>query len=325
MLLSIIIPIYNVEKYIEKCIMSVLNQQYLDDVEIILVDDCGVDNSMCILNHIIKQYPQYNLKIISHNKNKGLSAARNSGVKQALGKYIFFLDSDDELPQNTIKYFFEKYNQYGENIDFYIGNFILDGSINLSKLYTHKELFSNNEEILSSYLNNEWYTMAWGKFINKSYFIDRQLFFPIKRLHEDIYFSWKLALTASKMVIINQDIYIYKIRDNSITTRKKRKNYTDKFWILREQHNMILNYLPKTNRVENIITNLMFNFKLDISISNLKQIEKQILSKWLIKEFGTYSKHITSIKSLFKVIIIKLPINITATIFNLLNFHYKWK
>ena len=128
MKLSIIIPVYNVEKYLESCILSVLKQSEINDTEIILVDDCGKDDSINIAKRIVKEYSvNYNIKIVFHTHNQGLSAARNTGVKNATGDYVFFLDSDDELPENTIVTFKEYLSQYGNNVDFFVGNYIVEG------------------------------------------------------------------------------------------------------------------------------------------------------------------------------------------------------
>ena len=101
---SIIIPVYNVEQYIESCLYSVINQTYKGTLECIIVNDCTPDQSMEVVNRLLSVY-QGNIlfKIINHQENKGLSAARNSGVKIAKGDYLYFLDSDDILVENAIK------------------------------------------------------------------------------------------------------------------------------------------------------------------------------------------------------------------------------
>ena len=114
MQVSIIIPIYNVEKYIKECLKSVVTQG-LTDYEILCIDDCGQDKSIDIVNEFKSQYNLNNLFIIKHDNNKGLSAARNTGIEHARGEYLFFLDSDDFLEKNSI------YNLYNiaknENLD----------------------------------------------------------------------------------------------------------------------------------------------------------------------------------------------------------------
>ena len=101
---SIIVPIYNVEKYIERCIRS-LFEQTMDDVEYIFVDDCTPDQSMAILRHLMEEYEfrNLNIKIISHEHNKGLPSARNTGLAAATGDYIFHCDSDDWMEKDAME------------------------------------------------------------------------------------------------------------------------------------------------------------------------------------------------------------------------------
>lgn len=101
---SIIIPVYNVKSYIEKCLQSVMSQTYQGDMECILVDDCGSDNSIKIAEETIAQYTgPISFSIIHHNVNKGLPAARNTGIKHAKGGWLFFMDSDDYISDSCIE------------------------------------------------------------------------------------------------------------------------------------------------------------------------------------------------------------------------------
>ena len=95
---SIIIPVYNVEQYIESCLLSVINQNYKGDIECVIVNDCTPDQSMVVVHKILSDYDGNILfKIVDHKENRGLSASRNSGVRVATGDYLYFLDSDDIL------------------------------------------------------------------------------------------------------------------------------------------------------------------------------------------------------------------------------------
>lgn len=326
MKLSIIIPIYNVELYLESCLLSVLNQTDINDTEIILVDDCGTDNSMDIARKFVQEYADsYNIKIVSHLHNQGLSAARNTGIKHAKGEYVFFLDSDDELPVNTIKIFNNYLIQYG-NADFFIGNYIVEGPFNGSILKNTKIVYNNNDEIFNAYINNEWYVMACGKFINRLFLISNNLWFPVKRLHEDIFFSFNLALTSTKIVIIKQNVYIYKIRDNSITTNKKRKNYIDLYWIISQQIielNKKTQFLTNTF-IYNYIIVVVFNFIVALSVSNLNKKENLILQKWAKRLIPNEIKTNTNISNYIRLRIIYLPSKLSTYVCKTLNKIFKW-
>lgn len=99
---SIIVPVYNVSQYITKCLDSIYEQTY-QNIELILVDDCGSDDSMIIVHGYLTSHVSIEAHIISHQKNRGLSAARNSGIEKASGEYIYFLDSDDYITPDCIE------------------------------------------------------------------------------------------------------------------------------------------------------------------------------------------------------------------------------
>ena len=104
MKISIIVPIYNVEEYLEECLQSVANQTMTEGIECIIVDDCGLDNSAAIAKRFIDSYQgDIRFTFIQREKNGGLSAARNTGIKAATGEYVYFLDSDDCLVPSAIE------------------------------------------------------------------------------------------------------------------------------------------------------------------------------------------------------------------------------
>ena len=105
MKISIVIPIFNVENYITACIHSVMNQDYTGEIECLLIDDCGTDNSILLAEECIStnRRPNIHFRIIHHQRNRGLSAARNTGIDAATGEYIYYLDSDDEITPDCIE------------------------------------------------------------------------------------------------------------------------------------------------------------------------------------------------------------------------------
>lgn len=164
-LLSIIIPVYNVEKYIEKCITSLLNQ--LDNcIEIIIVDDCTPDSSIKICECLIKEYE--NIKIIKRENNGGLSAARNTGIEIAKGKYCWFIDSDDYILPGSLKGIIDLINS--TNDDLIIFNHLrIDETgkkIYKSSLVNQKVKICNLDdkiEFMCKYLKNDYGFEVWGK------------------------------------------------------------------------------------------------------------------------------------------------------------------
>ncbi|MDR0412678.1 MAG: glycosyltransferase [Dysgonamonadaceae bacterium] len=234
MLVSVIIPIYNVSGYIERCLLSVMNQSY-KNIEWVLVDDASPDNSMEMAEKVLNNLPEKeNVKIVRHAENRGLAAARNSGVKASTGDYLFFLDSDDELTFDCI----EALVSLTENgtADVVTGEIKVVG--NKRKAYPQLRLpkgtYSGNDFIFTSFLKREWYEMPCNKLIKRSLFTEKNLWFEEGILHEDTLWSFLLALSARTMTVTHLPTYYYHIRSNSITQKKSAGN-VDSFYIVLEK------------------------------------------------------------------------------------------
>lgn len=246
MKVSIIIPIYKVEPYIECCLNSVLRQTY-HNLEVILVDDCTPDQSM----EMAKAYINDNAHngdndngicyvFLKHEHNRGLSAARNTGIDAATGEYLFFLDSDDEITSDCI----EKLVKEVEEGNYHVvcGNFRIDGIVsNYWKRYQHRELTSyNQDEILRHFTNEHLYMMAWNKLIRRELVTSKSLYFKEGIIHEDELWSLLVANQAISMRVISDVTYIYRVREDSIITSvSKRKSYNSRIVILKEYHKQL--------------------------------------------------------------------------------------
>ncbi len=213
---SIVIPIYNVASYIEKCLDSVGKQTY-KNLEVILVDDCGTDESMTLVERYLRRHHFPSTQIVKHTHNRGLSAARNTGLEAATGDYVYFLDSDDALTEDCISILATPVEE--QLYDFVIGNYEVDGD---DKEYPALTLSSgalrSNKEILHAYAEAKWYMMAWNKLCNRKFLLDNKLFFEEGLLHEDVIWSFELACKAQLMYVITETTYKYTVRAASIMT-----------------------------------------------------------------------------------------------------------
>ena len=304
--ISIIIPVYKVEPYIRRCLQSVLSQT-CENIECIIVNDATPDKSMEVIDEVLKGYSgAIKFKVINHERNRGLSVARNSGVRAATGDYLFFLDSDDELPLDSIKNFVQYLNKYGD-ADFLIGNYIVEGNFQYIPLAT-PVLLEGHDNIMRAYLKGDWYMMACGKLISRKFFEENDLWFAEKRLHEDDLFSFQLALKASKMITLQENVYKYIIRDSSITTAKKEKNYVDMFWImcrkmeLIEQSKGIINF-----SLSCYIVSMLFQYSIFISVSQLEYRKKNILLKWGSSQLNFINCKNGSFKMKIEYLILSFP------------------
>ena len=222
-LISVIVPVYNVEKYLDRCVNSLLNQTY-ENIEIILVDDGSTDNSSEICNKWCKQDDRIRT---FHKINGGLSSARNYGIKKAKGKYITFVDSDDWIDENT----FEIINE--QKADMYIyGIYINDeNGRKTMKTPTCNGKYNSLEVLikLNTYSNID--VSVCNKIFLKSLF--ENIEFPDKKKCEDYYIIYKLIDKADNIYISNKCNYHYFQRNNSIT-RNETINY-DYVYASREQ------------------------------------------------------------------------------------------
>lgn len=224
MLFSIIVPVYNVEEYLERCIESLINQT-MRDIEIILVDDGSPDRCP----EICEAYARKDNRIrVLHKSNGGLSDARNAGIHIANGDYIFFVDSDDYIELDACERF-AKYTELG--CDILIGDVIVEGG---RQRFTHipdKNIIFTGMEYLERAFDAKKAPMAaWLNVYRKEYLLCNNLFFKYGILHEDEQFTPRAFLNASSIVVTDVVFYHYIIRPNSIMTNPdKRKNARDLF------------------------------------------------------------------------------------------------
>ncbi len=218
-LVSIIIPFYNVEDYIEECLKSVINQTY-KNLEIICVDDCSPDNSYIIVNKYIDIDKR--IKLIRHKENLGLGGARNTGLQNANGKFVYFLDSDDYIENDYI----EKMVLNIKDADVICNNKMLKFYEDGSKKFIDGKDIKNKYQVLdyTDDMYNLMLTSACSKMYRKDFLINNNLFFPNKLRFEDFYFINILKTKLRKIVFIYNSTYYYRQRKTSIIGQYKIKN-----------------------------------------------------------------------------------------------------
>jgi len=189
--ITIIVPVYNVEKYVGSCLKSVMQQASSDfKLECIIVDDCGSDNSMDVVRKTLADYDgDIEFRILKHEKNSGLSAARNTGIKAAKGDYITFLDSDDRLLPGAMAEFWRLVNKY-PGVDIIQGEIQLDKPAKWYGIYLNvsacelPDYIADRERARHAMLF-EMPVTAWAKLIRRHFIIDNDLFFSEGFIHED--------------------------------------------------------------------------------------------------------------------------------------------
>ena len=242
-LISIIIPVYKVEKYILRCLESIIGQDYQGNIECILIDDCGNDASMTLATKFInnKQKNKSNIifRICKHKSNQGLSEARNTGTKAALGEYIYYLDSDDELMPNCISSLVKCAQKYPTAEIIQSGCLcIQDGEKwNLQPWLDfentqHPEYVDNQEWIKAYMLNPTYPVTAWNKLIKKDFILQNKLFFKTGIIHEDDHWSFFLAKYVKHLAFLNQNTLIHYIHSDSIMRTRSQNNKSYNSWCI---------------------------------------------------------------------------------------------
>lgn len=221
---SVIIPVYNVSKYIERCARS-LFEQTLENIEFIFVDDCSTDNTIDILNRVIKDYPNRNNMILMQPVNRGVSVARELAISKATGKYIGFCDSDDWVEPDMYEKLLNAATKYSCDI---VGTGYWEHNKNNKKKCIFYHYTDDRSIILSPYYFGGIYGALWNKLIKKEFFDkNSEDMWKGITMWEDSCMLIPLRLNSSKTIFINECLYHYNINENSMTTKFSVKKVND--------------------------------------------------------------------------------------------------
>ena len=226
-LISVVIPVYNVEQYLQECVDSVLAQTY-QNFEIILVNDGSTDTS----GELCDYYGKKDSRIqVIHQNNQGLSCTRNNGFKKAKGKYVYFLDSDDWIVSNALERLITTAIEESADVVFFDASSFIDGKpeqkIKQRYLRQHeykKDLGLNIFEKMQRY--KEFHSAVQLLFINREYMERENILFEPNIIYEDMLFTFELLCKAKGVVGLREALYHRRYRENSIMTSKKSgRNY----------------------------------------------------------------------------------------------------
>jgi len=234
---SVVIPVYNVALYVERCIKSVM-QQTLEADECIIVDDCSEDDSIVRCQRMIEAYRgKTRFTILHHKQNRGLSAARNTGTEHATGEYIYYLDSDDEISLDCLEKLVAPIGD-DSKVEMVIGDYKTYYSID--SRYFKKDLvkvsnfFRNSpNELQRKEAVINWYyhkkgprpDQGWNKLLRLSFIKENKLYFREGLLYEDLLWSHYLFNSLSHVVFVPSITYIHYTRPGSIMTQTKYEKY----------------------------------------------------------------------------------------------------
>ena len=308
--ISIIVPVYNVEKYLEECVESILNQTF-QNFELILIDDGSTDTSGKKCDRLATEHSK--IKVI-HKKNGGLSSARNCGIEIAIGEYLMFIDSDDFLLNNKclmkisqylndcdvlqykMKYFYEKHNKYIELKDIY----------DITKLDKYSDKI--NKLVCDGCLS----ISACDKIVLRKFILENKLFFEEGLISEDVHWSLELYTKEPKIKIINVPIYSYRQqRKDSITSdQNNAKRIESQIRIIEYWYN----YNYRNEELRNAYYNYLAYLYLILVTSYSKNYDSKMYNA-KIKEYKlllNYDQHykVQKAKKLMRIIGYTLTIKI---------------
>lgn len=314
MQVSVLVPIYKVEQYIERCARS-LFEQTLQDIEFIFVDDCSPDNSIGVLERVIKEYPQRQVRIIKHKSNFGSSAARKTAFDNALGKYWICCDSDDWVEPNM----YERMLVIAESegADIVCCGFIEEGVSSRKIQYDYEK--ETQKEILDSKRFGWIYGAQWNKLI-RAELIQKHHINPIEGIDmwDDSCVTLPLRLLSKKTVILKDCLYHYNIGNiSSICHQVSTKKLTSQTKAIHH-----LEHFLAENGFKEVSTPLINSLKIEVASPLFDNFSKEniLLLKSLVPDVNVWKTNQWSTKTkLGHWLILNLPITLVICLRNLKN------
>lgn len=240
-LVSINIPVYKCEKHIYRCLESVKNQTY-KNIEIILVNDCTPDESIKIVEKFINENINLSIQLISHKENSGLSVVRNTGINNSKGKYIYFLDSDDDITNDCIEKLV--YNAEINNTELVIAqNRWINTFDNSTKDYgfptnSSKDIYKSNLEIFKNYCQSAFPVSSWNKLVRLDFIKNNKIYFIPGLYAQDELWMFHIMEKINSLSIIDDITYNYYLHSDSVIFNRTKKNS--------ENHQTILEWVTKS-------------------------------------------------------------------------------
>lgn len=292
---SVVVPVYNVAKYVERCFDSVTSQSYSNkDIECIFVDDCGPDNSVELLQQKISSYSgEIDFRIINHRKNKGLSGARNTGTEAATGEYIYYLDSDDEITPMCLGVLVELAQKYS-GVDIIQGNTTIlpepkpEGNWRDIKGSCFPEYSSDKLWIKERCFESPRIPVnAWNKLIKKEFLLKNNLFFREGIIHEDEQWMFFVAKKINDIAFSEEYCYVHYVVPGSIMQLGK-SNYNS-------LNSALIVIKEMSDNIDNELANLQrkhFYRYLNISIGRIGRIVSKDDKKAFSKSYIAFVKEL---------------------------------
>ncbi len=286
---SIVVPVYNVEDYIHKCLVSISNQT-IHDIEVILIDDGSTDASLSICESFCVQDKRF--RVFSKN-NEGQGIARNLGMSYCTGEYLCFIDSDDWIEPNLCEIAYKALCD--NNIDFF--NFGVDfvnvygSQVKRFSNYKFEEI--NGSDIFNlALIDDQILSIVWNKVFRRSTVLDSKVFFPDIRAIEDIYFSRAISKFSSRVKFTNKILYHALIRPNSSSRLMNRQSFIDAEKLLKLENDNFFDgkYCKEKNKYFGAHVIKFYSYLQIQSAFRVKSYSEYIKCFEIVKESFFYKK-----------------------------------
>lgn len=285
---SVVIPIYNVDAYLPDCLDSVLDQT-LKELEIICINDGSTDNSL----KVIEEYAlkDERIKLVDLKVNQGVAAARNAGIKIAQGEYIYFLDSDDTIPQDAMESLYLKASQDNLDVICFEGTTIFETEKLEKRLGSQRKwcvrskeyagIKSGKELMVEMYDNDDYKALVWILFIKREFYVRENLGFAEGIVaYSDNLFTYECMLKAPRVCHVFKSYYVRKVVEGSITsTRRKTIKYPYGFFYCAKKMASIASHLELSVREQEIINKELCRM-LNSAIDEIRKLDEKEVVKY---------------------------------------------
>lgn len=301
-LISVVVPIYNVQQYLEKCIDSIIAQTYTN-IEIILVDDGSKDGCPAICDEYAKKDDR--IRVI-HKPNGGLSSARNAGIEIATGEYISFVDSDDYISEDMIEQLYDTLQNEQNAISVCLFTSDEEGlSVGINK---DKEYFTSAEAIREILLERKFHTSAVAKLYPTRIF--DEIRFPVGLYYEDFATMYKLFAECEKIVFVKTYKYFYVFNPDSITKATFSDKQMDYFTVSDQVHEYLKSEYPNlVKALKNRECSMAISFYIRASLADYhnQDVFRELVRRVRANAFGFLGSNYAMAKRLFGVLIAVFP------------------
>lgn len=233
--ISVIIPIYNAEKYFAACLESILVQT-LQDFEVIVVDDCSTDNSVKIAESYLEKFSR-RLRLSRMKKNSGSGALpRNKGLALSRGKYVFFVDADDLITPTALEELYTSAEHFSADVAFLEKHF--EASADLSEIYTVGKTSGkptleteNLVERVHALIGEKFFLTPWSKIVRRDFLVENEILFPHVTIADDDIWTYELIFSAQRILRLPNPVYTWRQSENSTMRKERTAQETINFWL----------------------------------------------------------------------------------------------